>query len=32
MSKEIFTEKTETCPYCEAENVYPNWDTKSRGI
>ena len=31
MSKEIFTEATEICPYCESENVYPNWDTEKQG-
>ena len=29
--KEGLTEAVEACPYCEAENVYPNWDIKTQG-
>ena len=24
-------EQTECCPYCEAENTYPNWDPEEKG-
>ena len=28
----MYTEATELCPHCMGENVYPNWDVKSRVI
>lgn len=27
----IIIEQTETCPYCDSENTYPNWDTDYLG-
>lgn len=30
-TENILTEAVEVCPYCEGENVYPNWDVKTQG-
>ena len=27
----IQTEAVEVCPFCEQENVYPNWDVEKQG-
>ena len=27
----IQTETVEVCPFCDQENVYPNWDVKEQG-
>lgn len=32
MNQEVMTEAVEPCPFCEAENVYPNWDTTKQGF
>lgn len=27
----ILTEAVEVCPWCESENIYPNWDVEMQG-
>lgn len=29
--RDIQTEAVECCPYCEGENVFPNWNTEKQG-
>ena len=31
MNTAIQTEAVEVCPFCEQENVYPNWDVNKQG-
>lgn len=31
MNTTIQTEAVEVCPFCEQENVYPNWDVNKQG-
>ena len=31
MNTTIQTEAVEVCPFCDQENVYPNWDVNKQG-
>lgn len=31
MAEAVLTEAVEACPYCEGENVFPNYDAKKDG-
>lgn len=31
MKATVETEAVEVCPYCEAENVFPNWNVETDG-
>ena len=31
MSEKVITEAVETCPNCEADNSYPNWNPEKQG-